>query len=74
VAANDGDTVPVHVNFHGGGYVMPLTETDDPGCRYLVAPKHHFPDAPHQAYEVGEWVAEHAAQYGWDAHRLTVGG
>lgn len=86
--ANNGELVPVHVNFHGGGYVMPLTEMDDPLCRYLaaeagvavvnvdyvVAPKHRFPDPPHQAYEVVKWVAEHAAQYGWDARRLTVGG
>jgi hypothetical protein len=28
---------PVHVNFHGGGYVLPLTELDDPLCRYLAA-------------------------------------
>ena len=28
---------PVHVNFHGGGYVMPLTELDDPLCRFLAA-------------------------------------
>ena len=88
LAANDAEPVPVHVNFHGGGYVMPLTEMDDPFCRYLVAeagvavvnvdyvvaPKHRFPDPPHQAYEVVKWVAEHAAQYGWDARRLTVGG
>ena len=88
VAATGDEPVPVHVNFHGGGYVMPLTQMDDPFCRYLaaeagvavvnvdyvVAPKHRFPDPPHQAYEVVKWVAEHAAQHGWDARRLTVGG
>jgi acetyl esterase/lipase len=78
---------PVHVNFHGGGYVLPLTEGDDPLCRYLaaagvvvvnvdyvVAPQHPFPAAPHQAYDVVAWVAAHAAEQGWDAGRLTVGG
>ncbi|MFJ9565782.1 alpha/beta hydrolase [Streptomyces fuscichromogenes] len=79
---------PVHVNFHGGGYVMSLTELDDPLCRFLaaeagvavvnvdyaVAPQHPFPAPPHQAYEVVRWVAEHAAEQGWDGTRLTVGG
>ncbi|GCB43045.1 alpha/beta hydrolase [Streptomyces sp. NL15-2K] len=79
---------PVHVNFHGGGYVMTLTELDDPLCRllaaetgavvinvdYVVAPQHPFPAPPRQAYEVVRWVAEHGAEHGWDGSRLTVGG
>ncbi|MGW0335672.1 alpha/beta hydrolase fold domain-containing protein [Streptomyces sp. NPDC003011] len=79
---------PVHVNFHGGGYVISLTETDDPLCRflaaeagvvvinvdYVVAPQHPFPAPPRQAYEVVRWVAEHGAAHGWDGTRLTVGG
>ncbi|MFF7984483.1 alpha/beta hydrolase fold domain-containing protein [Streptomyces sp. NPDC007901] len=79
---------PVHVNFHGGGYVMSLTELDDPLCRflaaeagvavvnvdYVVAPQHPFPAPPRQAYGVVRWVAEHAAEEGWDGSRLTVGG
>ncbi|MER5211784.1 alpha/beta hydrolase [Streptomyces sp. NPDC002838] len=79
---------PVHVNFHGGGYVMTLTELDDPLCRllateagvavinvdYVVAPQHPFPAPPRQAYEVVRWVAEHGMDQGWDGGRLTVGG
>jgi acetyl esterase len=79
---------PVHVNFHGGGYVMRDVQLDDPLCRYLaaeagvvvvnvdyaVAPQHRFPAPPHQAYEVVRWVAEHADAHGWDGTRLTVGG
>jgi acetyl esterase/lipase len=79
---------PVHVNFHGGGYVMTLTELDDPLCRllaaeagvvvinvdYVVAPQHPFPAPPRQAYEVVRWVAEHGMEQGWDGSRLTVGG
>jgi hypothetical protein len=51
---------PVHVNFHGGGYVMRGVQLDDPLCRYLaaeagvvvvnvdyaVAPQHRFPAHP----------------------------
>jgi acetyl esterase len=79
---------PVHVNFHGGGYVMPGVQLDDPLCRYLaaeagvvvvnvdyvIAPQHPFPAPPHQAYEVVRWVAEHGGEHGWDGGRLTVGG
>jgi acetyl esterase/lipase len=78
----------VHVNFHGGGYVIPLTEPDDPLCRYLaaeagvvvinvdyvVAPQHRFPDQPRQAYEIVQWIAEHGDEQGWDGTRLSVGG
>lgn len=85
----DADTPPpVHVNFHGGGYVMPLMEMDDPFCRYLaaeagvtvinvayvLAPQHPFPAAPRQAFEAVRWVAEHGAEHGWDGSRLSVGG
>jgi len=81
-------TPPVHVNFHGGGYVLTQTELDDAFCRYLaaeagvvvinvdyvVAPQHPFPDPPRQAFEVVRWVAEHGAEQGWDGSRLSVGG
>lgn len=86
--ANDEPAPPVHVNFHGGGYVMTLTEPDDPLCRflaaeagavvinvdYVVAPQHPFPAPPRQAYEVVRWVAEHGVEEGWDGGRLSVGG
>ncbi|MFF3846047.1 alpha/beta hydrolase fold domain-containing protein [Streptomyces sp. NPDC002328] len=79
---------PVHVNFHGGGYVMSMPEIDDALCRFLaaeagvvvvnvkyaVAPQFPFPGPPRQAFEVVRWVAEHGAEQGWDGSRLTVGG
>ena len=67
---------PVHVNFHGGGYVMPQIELDDALCRciavvagvavlnvdYVVAPQHPFPAPPRQAFEVVRWAAEHGGE------------
>jgi acetyl esterase len=67
---------------------MPLTEIDDPFCRFLaseagvvvinvdyaVAPQHRFPAPPRQAYEVVRWVAAHGKENGWDGSRLSVGG
>ncbi|MHA5052564.1 alpha/beta hydrolase fold domain-containing protein [Streptomyces sp. SD15] len=86
--ATEGAPPPVHVNFHGGGYVIPLTEIDDPLCRclaaeagvavinvdYVVAPQHPFPAPTRQAFEVVRWIAEHGGEHGWDGSRLTVGG
>ncbi|MFF4135590.1 alpha/beta hydrolase fold domain-containing protein [Streptomyces mirabilis] len=85
---SEGPPSPVHVNFHGGGYVMSLTETDDPLCRflaaeagvavvnvdYVVAPQHPFPAPPRQAFEVVRWIAEHGGEHGWDGSRPSVGG
>jgi acetyl esterase/lipase len=86
--ATDGLPPPVHVNFHGGGYVIPLIDMDDPLCRflateagvvvinvdYVVAPQHPFPAPTRQAYEVVQWVASNGAEHGWDGSRLTIGG
>ncbi|MFD9044935.1 alpha/beta hydrolase fold domain-containing protein [Streptomyces bottropensis] len=79
---------PLHVNFHGGGYVMPQIELDDALCRclaaeagvavlnvdYVVAPQHPFPAPPRQAFEVVRWAAGHGGEHGWDGGRLSVGG
>ncbi|MFD9429663.1 alpha/beta hydrolase fold domain-containing protein [Streptomyces sp. NPDC060002] len=86
--AGTATPAPVHVNFHGGGYVVSMPELDDGLCRwlaaeagvvvvnvkYVVAPQHPFPAPPTQAFEVVRWVAEHGAEQGWDGGRLTVGG
>ena len=84
-----GDATPaVHVNFHGGGYVLPFIDLDDPLCRalaaeagvavinvdYVVAPQHPFPAPTRQAYEIVQWVAANGAEHGWDGSRLTIGG
>jgi acetyl esterase len=77
---------PVYVNLHGGGFVIAHPEQDDPWCRYLaanagvvvvnpdyvVAPRHRFPAAPHQVYEIVCWAADPARE--WDGGRLCVGG
>jgi acetyl esterase/lipase len=83
-----GPRPPVHVNFHGGGFIIALTDSDDPLCRYLaaqagvavinvdyaVAPQYRFPAPPRQVYEVVQWIAMHGAEHGWDGDRLTIGG
>lgn len=79
---------PVHINLHGGGFIMRYPEQDDPLCRYLaagagvavlnvdypVAPQHPFPIPPKACFEVLRWVSEHAAEFGCDPARLSIGG
>jgi acetyl esterase len=80
--------LPVYVNLHGGGFVLSITDYDDPICRalaaqsgavvlnvdYVVAPQHPFPDPPRHVYEVLQWVVDKGPGHGWDGTRLTVGG
>lgn len=84
----EGDAPPLHVNMHGGGFVIRYPEQDDPLCRYLaahagvavlnvdypVAPRHPFPVPPKACFEVVRWVADHAGELGVDPARLSVGG
>ncbi|GFG97519.1 alpha/beta hydrolase [Mycobacterium timonense] len=79
-------TPPVYVNVHGGGFVVGHPEQDDPWCRYLaatagvavvnpdyvLAPRHRFPAAVHQIYDMVCWAA--GPNPDWDGARLCVGG
>lgn len=82
----DTTNPPVYVNVHGGGFVIGHPEQDDPWCRYLatsagvvvinadyvLAPRHRFPAAPHQVYDIVCWAA--GPDRDWDGTRLCVGG
>ncbi|TWF95708.1 alpha/beta hydrolase [Saccharopolyspora dendranthemae] len=84
----EGDAPPLHVNMHGGGFIIRYPEQDDPLCRYLaarsgvavlnvdypVAPRHPFPVPPKACFEVVRWAADHAGELGVDPARLSVGG
>lgn len=83
-----GDVPPLHINLHGGGFIIRYPEQDDPLCRYLaaragvavlnvdypVAPQHPFPIPPKACFEVTRWAAEHAGALGVDPERLSIGG
>ena len=88
VGDEDGGPPPVHLNLHGGGYVLGLMAGDDPLCRvrsaeagvvvlnvgYALAPQHPFPRAVDQVFEIVRWVAANGRAQGWDGTRVTVGG
>ncbi len=88
VGDEDGGPPPVHVNLHGGGYVLGPLGLDDPLCRmisadagvvvldvdYVLAPRHPFPRAIDQIMEIIRWVALAGGTQRWDGTRITVGG
>jgi len=83
-----GGLAPALVFFHGGGWVIGDLDTHDVVCRaladdgqlivisvdYRLAPEHKFPAAIDDATAATKWVADHAAQLGIDAARISVGG
>jgi acetyl esterase len=79
---------PLHVTYHGGGFVIGNLDTHQAlaqgiavGSRsvvvsvdYRLAPEHPYPAANEDCYAATAWAHEHAAELGADPDRLTVGG
>ena len=80
--------LPVIINFHGGGFIMPLLPWMEYEAMklskkfnavvfdvdYRVAPEFKFPTAPMDAYNAYLWVSEHAAEYGGDPSKIILNG
>lgn len=85
--AGDGP-FPLHVHYHGGGWVIGDLDTHDADCRelcagagcvvvavdYRLAPEHPFPAAPEDCYAATCWAAEHAGEIGARPGPVSVGG
>lgn len=83
-----GLNCPLHVNFHGGGFIFPQDGDDDLYCAnvalgihgivvdvdYACSDVDPYPAAVHQAYAVTRWAAAHCGQWGADPKRVSVGG
>ena len=83
-----GPNCPLHVNFHGGGFIFPQDGDDDLYCAnvalgihgivvdvdYACSDADPYPAAVHQAYAVTRWAAAHCGQWGTDPKRVSVGG
>lgn len=79
---------PVHVNFHGGGFILPQNEDDDLYCAriaagihgivvdvdYATSDKHPFPAAYDQSYAAVKWAFTQCAGWEADPRRVSVGG
>jgi acetyl esterase len=83
-----GETPPLVLFYHGGGWVIGDLESHDGTCRalarasgaavlsvaYRLAPEHRYPAAPKDCFEALEWASKNGASLGVDGSRLAVAG
>lgn len=83
-----GETPPLVLFYHGGGWVIGSIESHDATARaiaaasgaavlsveYRLAPETKFPGPLDDCYDALVWAAGHAAELGIDAARLAVAG
>ncbi|MFV0493499.1 alpha/beta hydrolase [Mycobacterium sp.] len=86
--APDGESAPLLVFYHGGGWTVGDLDTHDALCRltcrdagihvlsvdYRLAPEHPAPAAVDDAFAAFEWACAHAGELGADPARVAVGG
>ncbi|WP_214770298.1 alpha/beta hydrolase [Exiguobacterium sp. s39] len=82
------EPLPGFISFHGGGFITGTPEMDEPwnlflaetvnchvlNIEYPLAPEHPFPVPVHVAYEVVQWIFQHADTLHLDASRIAIGG
>lgn len=88
LAGDDLRRPPLHLQLHGGGLIGRAVREDEHICRYLAAdtgaivvslhyhaaPQVSYPVAEHECFDALTWALSSANQFGWDRHRVTVGG
>jgi acetyl esterase len=88
VNASQKKGLPVIINYHPGGFIMPLLPWMEYEAMrlskrfnavvfdvdYRVAPEQKFPVAVNDAYNAYLWVLEHAGEYGGDPARIILNG
>lgn len=79
---------PVHLHYHGGGWVIGDLETHDADCReicraagviviavdYRLAPEHLYPAAVEDCFAAAQWAAANAESIGGRSGPISVGG
>ena len=80
--------MPLHVNYHGGGFIFPQNEDDDLYCAHLAAsagcvvvdvdyavcPDAVYPMAVNQSWEAAKWAFAHCTEWGCDENCFSIGG
>lgn len=79
---------PIHLHYHGGGWVIGDLDTHDADCRevcrragviviavdYRLAPEHPYPAAVEDCFAAAQWAAANAAAIGGHGGPVSVGG
>lgn len=79
---------PVHVNLHGGAFIIGAPQQDEHIARavagevgafvvnvdYSTAPRARFPRAVEECADVLTWVAGAGSTHNWDVGRISIGG
>ncbi|NUT47345.1 MAG: alpha/beta hydrolase [Saccharothrix sp.] len=87
-AGAEGESLPVVLYLHGGGWILGDAGTHDRLVRELAvgvdaavafveydrSPEARYPVAIEQAYATARWITEHGADAGLDASRFAVAG
>lgn len=82
------DPAPLHVFFHGGGWVIGNLETHDADCceiciaggcavlsvDYRLAPEHPFPAGLEDCYAATCWASAHSADLDVQSDTISIGG
>ncbi|KAF8511198.1 alpha/beta hydrolase fold-domain-containing protein [Gautieria morchelliformis] len=88
ISAQGGRLPPVHLNFHGGGWVIGTIGNDESwirraiaatGCvvvdvNYRLAPEYRFPIPIEDSWAALVYVSQHGATLGVDTSRISLGG
>jgi len=83
-----GRKSPVHINIHGGAFLIGAPQQDDHLVKaiagevgavvvnvdYSRAPKVRFPHAHEECFDVLQWVAASGDEQGWDSKRISISG
>lgn len=84
--AHNAPRPPVHVNIHGGAFLIGAPRQDDHIVRaiagevgavvvnvdYSTAPAARFPQALEECFDVVQWIARPGEE--WDSGRISIGG
>ncbi|KAL4894260.1 Alpha/Beta hydrolase protein [Aspergillus ambiguus] len=79
---------PVHLNFHGGGWVLGGLSSEAAWCRsvcnkssvvvvdvdYRLAPEYTFPTALYDCWSAVKWVISHAESLNINPESISIGG
>ncbi|KAG9568434.1 hypothetical protein KCU61_g7351, partial [Aureobasidium melanogenum] len=79
---------PVHLNYHGGGWILGGLHSEAAWCRsvcnkisivivdvdYRLAPEFVFPAAIHDSWDAIQWVIAHAEELNVNAGSISIGG